>query len=678
MIVAMDRGLGQVTVVNPESEDGRRKTKTFTYDCVFPPDSRQERIYEETVRALVDSVLDGYNGTIFAYGQTGTGKTYTMEGVDDPVNKGVIPRAFEHIFAHIEKSEMQKYLVSASFVEIYQDRVQDLLAAKKETLEVKEHPETGVYVKDLITEVVGGVDDLHSLLMRGKKHRQVACTNMNRDSSRSHCIFTVRVECSDLGPDGEQRIRLGKLNMVDLAGSERQSKTAAVGMRLKEAAKINLSLAALGNVISALTSNRATHIPYRDSKLTRLLQDSLGGNTKTTMIANIGPADWNYGETISTLRFANRAKNIQNKPRVNEDPKDALLRQLQEQIQALRKQLEEDDGVPLTPEQMAFLANPTQEGAMTMMMASPTARARQTQKVVVDKIVHKVVEQGVSKDHFEELKLQAESEKQRLADELAREKERVLQEKAQLEAKSSTLIQKIQEKEQVLNKRRQDRMALREKLQDVENKLLVGKQLLDKAQKQEILLSQKKAELHRQRMEAERVQRLLRQREDQQLSLAEKYETQEERVEKMNRKLQQLRNKFQEQKQEIEDIRADNQREREEMLETIREMTKLIQLKELIALHFVPMEEHEKIKARAVWDDESNDWMLQPLAFEDDELRRPKARPDSRRPTTEFARLQNAMGDESSRFRTRDVLDLQLDEPEQLTQSYDEVALMHH
>lgn len=166
----------------------------------------------------------------------------------------------------------------------------------------------------------------------------VGATEMNKDSSRSHSIFVVRIETSEMVM-GEERIKAGKLNLVDLAGSERQSKTKATGQRLKEATKINLSLSALGNVISALVEGKGKHIPYRDSKLTRLLQDSLGGNTKTIMIANVSPADYNYDETLSTLRYANRAKNIKNAPKINEDPKDALLREYQTEIAKLKEML---------------------------------------------------------------------------------------------------------------------------------------------------------------------------------------------------------------------------------------------------------------------------------------------------------------------------------------------------
>merc|ERR1719399_1896575 len=175
----------------------------------------------------------------------------------------------------------------------------------------------------------------------GQKNRSVACTLMNNESSRSHSIFTITIETAVTGADDKEHIRVGKMNMVDLAGSERQSKTGASGETLKEATKINMSLSALGNVISALVDSKTSFIPYRDSKLTRLLQDSLGGNTKTVMCACIGPVDYNYDESLSTLRYAYRAKSIKNKPRINEDPKDAMIREFQDEISRLKARLQE-------------------------------------------------------------------------------------------------------------------------------------------------------------------------------------------------------------------------------------------------------------------------------------------------------------------------------------------------
>ena len=300
-------------------------------------------MYDESAFSLVESVLEGYNGTIFAYGQTGCGKTHTMVG--NPANedtKGIIPKAFTHIFGCIDDSSGGKrFLVRCSYLEIYMEKILDLLGSDHSTNhEIKEDPQKGISVKNLTTVIVKSIDEIEKIMKAGSKNRKLAATKMNAESSRSHSIFSIYIETSEEAADTqEMRFRAGKLHLVDLAGSERQSKTEATGERLAEAQKINLSLSALGNVISALVDGKSTHVPYRDSKLTRLLQDSLGGNTKTVMIAAISPADDNYDETLSTLRYASRAKSIKNKPKINEDPKDALLRQYEQEIQQLKLML---------------------------------------------------------------------------------------------------------------------------------------------------------------------------------------------------------------------------------------------------------------------------------------------------------------------------------------------------
>eukprot|EP00283_Hemiselmis_rufescens_P009731 CAMPEP_0173420350 /NCGR_PEP_ID=MMETSP1357-20121228/1876_1 /TAXON_ID=77926 /ORGANISM="Hemiselmis rufescens, Strain PCC563" /LENGTH=321 /DNA_ID=CAMNT_0014383131 /DNA_START=204 /DNA_END=1166 /DNA_ORIENTATION=- len=285
-IVEMNDKTGEITVRNPEA-DAREAPKPFTFDQVYDWNSQQSYLFETTAQPIVDSVLTGYNGTVFAYGQTGTGKTHTMEGQwEPPEMRGVIPRTFLHIFERIEQTHEQNFLVRASYLEIYNEEVRDLLSKDpKNKLELKEDADKGVYVKDLTSYVVKGVNEMENVLLAGKKNRSVGATLMNQDSSRSHSIFTVIIESSNEREDGSKHIRAGKLNLVDLAGSERQSKTGATGNRLKEATKINMSLSALGNVIKALVDNTSSHVPYRDSKLTRMLQDSLGGNTKTVMVA---------------------------------------------------------------------------------------------------------------------------------------------------------------------------------------------------------------------------------------------------------------------------------------------------------------------------------------------------------------------------------------------------------
>ncbi|EDQ91186.1 uncharacterized protein MONBRDRAFT_23354 [Monosiga brevicollis MX1] len=341
--------VGQVQLHKPGSDDPPKK---FTFDGAYDQNSNSQMIYEDVGFPLIESVLEGYNGTIFAYGQTGCGKSFTMEGIPDPPeHRGLTPRSFEHIFQEVAVRENCKFLVRASYLEIYNENIRDLLGQDHNAkLDLKEHPDKGVYVKDLSEHVVSSTEEILRLMAAGSKNRSVGATLMNADSSRSHSIFTVWVEAAET-IEGDEKLRASKLNLVDLAGSERQGKTGATGDRLKEATKINLSLSALGNVISALVDGKSKHIPYRDSKLTRLLQDSLGGNTKTLMVCALSPADNNYDETLSTLRYANRAKNIQNKAIINEDPKDALLRQYQEEIEQLKALL----AGQLSPDQAAML-----------------------------------------------------------------------------------------------------------------------------------------------------------------------------------------------------------------------------------------------------------------------------------------------------------------------------------
>lgn len=309
-------------------------------------------MYDEVVRPLVSSVLEGFNCCVFAYGQTGTGKTFTMEGIRNKTSKshedeirenitgetnkeleGIIPRAFEQVWSNINRSENMNFLVAVSYLEIYMEELRDLLKPNQgKSLELREHEKFGVYVPNLHSVLCKNVDEMLNVMAQGNKNRTIGRTNMNEHSSRSHAIFMIKIEMCDLETN---KVKVGKLNLIDLAGSERQSKTGATADRLKEASKINRALSSLGNVISALAEN-SPHIPYRDSKLTRLLQDSLGGNSKTIMIANIGPSSYNYSETVTTLRYAHRAKTIQNKPVKNEDPQDAKLKEYQQEIAKLR------------------------------------------------------------------------------------------------------------------------------------------------------------------------------------------------------------------------------------------------------------------------------------------------------------------------------------------------------
>ena len=314
--------------------------KVFTFDGVYDTDSTNEEIYTDIVSPLVESVLEGYNGCVFAYGQTSCGKTFSMQGIDKPPSqRGIMNRAIDQIFENIQITDVTYYLIRASYLEIYNEEIRDLLIKNNRgKLDIKEHPEKGVYVRGLSSVEVTTVEEMEEVLEVGGWNRALGATALNPDSSRSHCIFIIDFElCFTSEKDEKEQFRSGRLNLVDLAGSERQMKTKLGEERFKEATKINLSLSALGNVISALVNEKSKHIPYRASKLTRLLQDSLGGNSRTLMIACVSPGENNYSETLSTLRYANRAKNIKNRPRINEDPKDALIRQYQKEIKMLRQ-----------------------------------------------------------------------------------------------------------------------------------------------------------------------------------------------------------------------------------------------------------------------------------------------------------------------------------------------------
>ena len=335
LCVTVDTANNTVSVISDRNE-----AKTFPFDYVYPMETTQREVYDQVAFPIVDSIFQGYNGTVFAYGQTGCGKTYTMMGiVTDPELKGIIPNAFSHIFGFIKtEGEAKKFFLRCSFVEIYNEEVRDLLGNKDKKLDIREDHKKGTFVKDLTYITIKSTADIENCLERGNKNRHVGQTSMNDQSSRSHSLFTVYLEIEEKGDNNQSRIKSGKLNLVDLAGSERVGKTNATGQTFDEGKKINLSLTALGSVIDALSQNRK-YVPYKDSKLTRLLADSLGGNTKTVMFANISPASYNYDETLGTLRYASRAKLIKNAPVVNEDPKDALLRKYEEEIKALKEKL---------------------------------------------------------------------------------------------------------------------------------------------------------------------------------------------------------------------------------------------------------------------------------------------------------------------------------------------------
>lgn len=285
---------------------------------------KQSDIFDFSIKPTVDDILNGYNGTVFAYGQTGAGKSYTMYGLDDDEGRGVTPRIIEQIFTSILSSPANiEYTVRVSYMEIYMERIRDLLAPQNDNLPVHEEKSRGVYVKGLLEVYVSSVQEVFEVMRRGGNARAVAATNMNQESSRSHSIFVVTITQKNVETGSAKS---GQLFLVDLAGSEKVGKTGASGQTLEEAKKINKSLSALGMVINSLTDGKSSHIPYRDSKLTRILQESLGGNSRTTLIINCSPSSYNDAETLSTLRFGMRAKSIKNKAKVNAELSPAELK----------------------------------------------------------------------------------------------------------------------------------------------------------------------------------------------------------------------------------------------------------------------------------------------------------------------------------------------------------------
>ncbi|XP_011190469.1 kinesin-like protein KIF3A [Zeugodacus cucurbitae] len=594
-VIQVDKINRAITAVKPNAPN--EPPKTYYFDNVFSSDSNQLDLYVDTARPIVEKVLEGYNGTIFAYGQTGTGKTYTMSGnPDSPQTKGIIPNAFAHIFGHIAKArENQKFLVRVSYMEIYNEEVRDLLGKDvSKSLEVKERPDIGVFVKDLSGYVVHNADDLENIMRLGNKNRVVGATKMNQESSRSHAIFSITVESSELSQGDMTNVKMGKLQLVDLAGSERQSRTQASGQRLKEATKINLSLSVLGNVISALVDGKSTHIPYRNSKLTRLLQDSLGGNSKTVMCATISPSDINYMETISTLRYASRAKNIQNRMRVNEEPKDALLRHFQEEIARLRKQLEENSHEDQISEEDEEDVDDDEADIEIEIEEAPAVNGKKSKK-----------------------REKSDAEKE--------EKER-----------------RAREHQQEIEHAKSEQEQLRSKLMSLEGKILVGgENLLEKAQTQEMLLEQSLAELEEREQAEKALQQTLQQKETERIDIEERYSSLQEASTGSTKKIHRVMQMLMSVKSELADQQQEHQREKEGIYENIRSLSRELALCELVLNSYIPKEYQSMINQYTHWNEDIGEWQLKCVAYTGNNMRKHIAEPQESTNKQEFMDLSH-------------------------------------
>nr|CAD7406430.1 unnamed protein product [Timema cristinae] len=716
--VVSSRGVIEISHPKDSSKDSK---KMFTFDAVYDWNSRQEDLYEESIRPLVSSVLDGFNGTIFAYGQTGTGKTYTMEGPkNDPSQKGIIPKSFEQIFNYISRSSNMQYLVRASYLEIYQEDIRSIqstedglkyynyqcntgsflknfikkvcgaqkldlvgleeekrieserkkqeqedkekikikeakeallrenLLEKQESeaiedvltnllnkdpskhLELREKPEIGVYVKDLSSFVCKSMNEIEHVMVVGNMNRSIGATNMNEHSSRSHAIFVVTIEMGATEASVKKLIRVGKLNLVDLAGSERQSKTGASGARLKEASKINLSLSALGNVISALVDGKTTHIPYRDSKLTRILQDSLGGNSKTVMVANIGPASYNYDESLTTLRYANRAKNIKNKPRVNEDPKDALLRQYQQEIARLKVLLAEKHKIV---EMRAQAQNQKKERESKKTQPTPDIPSDITEEELKRKIMNGEI-------------IISPEMNQKLIEEIERKKQEVIRERKETE-------------------------KLQAQLMFMESKLLSGgKNIVDHTNEQQRALELRKQEIaERKKREVEMRQKLEIQ-EANSMEFRETFTNLKQEAEVKTRKLKKLFSKLQATKLEMNDLTEEFNRDRRELELTQNDILRELKKKYMIIENFIPSDEKIKLMSRFRYDDETDAWSLLPLEIEDAiPLKRPVNCDGDRRPISDFGRVAIKVG-RSHRYHGENIVNLEMEAHARTTNDY--------
>lgn len=542
-----------------------------------------------------------------------------MEGTrESPEQKGIIPRTFEQIWNAINRTQNMNFLVAVSYLEIYMEELRDLLKPANHHLELRER-ENGIYVPNLHSVLCKSVEEMLHVMTMGNKNRTTGFTNMNEHSSRSHAVFLIKIEMCEMDSTA---IKVGCLNLVDLAGSERQSKTGATADRLKEASKINRALSSLGNVISAL-AEKSPHVPYRDSKLTRLLQDSLGGNSKTIMIANIGPSEYNYNETLTTLRYAHRAKTIQNKPVMNEDPQDTQLREYQEEIARL-KQLITDRQSKEKPKEIK--RKKSARVCKTSESEKSDKSESENEEVTVDDTVN---------------------EKQILA----------------LDAEAN---QAIGREKEVTNE-------LAKKLQELEGQLIRGgKNILDTYTERQFELETKLAEIAERKKREVEMQQQLELQEDSTMEIRETFTSLQQEVELKTRKLKKCYAKCMALKQEIQDTKEEHNRDRRELEMTQNELIKELKRLLLIIDNFVPLEVKSRLYTQAHYDEELEEWNLNANLLNEEQFKvRPVAHSKNRRPMSEYsmnAIKSNSLG--SARFKNENIVNHELEMPLRTTYEY--------
>lgn len=552
-VVEIDQNEATVYIKNPQGQK-----VNFKFDFAFPDDVAQEYVYDTTAAPIVSGVLEGFNGTIFAYGQTGTGKTFSMDGKEGEL-RGIMPRSFEHIFDYINaNSDSHQFMVTVTYVEIYNNELRDLLNKdQKEKLKIREDPQHGIIIKGVLVHKVQCLEDLNALLDYGKKNRKVRKTNMNAESSRSHSILTINIETLTQ-MDGQQHVRTARLNLVDLAGSERVSKTGAEGEGFIEGVNINYELMVLGNCIAALTGKEGQHVPYRDSKLTMILKDSLGGNARTVMIAALGPASYNFMETMSTLRYAERAKKIENKPKVNMDPKDALLMKYKEELAALQAQL---NGTPIQ----------TADGNV-------------------------VYSQMSEEDRIAEM----EAQLQRQRDKLENDTKMAKNEREKLE-------KELKQQAKAISEERMKKEKYEERLNELKKYAVIG-DLKKKTEQNEAQIEQYKERLRQREKKQKMLEQEIEERQKRREAVITKCDDMKAQVDQVSAAFKNHVEHYQNLKLKLPEVQKQIQADREEMASNIDYLSKQIELYQMIIENFMPESQVDTIRNSYVYNDKKGIW----------------------------------------------------------------------